>query len=124
MRKHVQEDLLGLYKVDDITSHTLFTALNDVLLHLSLSVNNCRSQCHDGTKNMVGIRSGVATLIQREEPCAIMTHCYGHSLQLAVGDIVKQMKTMSDALDTTNEITKLFNYSPKRNTMFENTRAS
>ena len=41
---------------------------------------------------MVGIRSGVATVLQREVPRAILTHCYGHSLQLAVCDTVKQVK--------------------------------
>lgn len=115
----VSEDLIGLYQVDDITAATLFSSLKDVLLRLNLSIHNCRSQCFDGTSNMVGIRSGVATLICKEEPRAILVHCYGHSLQLAVGDTVKEIKTMSDALDTTNEISKLLKYSPKRDTLFE-----
>lgn len=45
---------------------------------------------------MVGIRSDVATVFQNEESRAISTHCYGHSLQLAVCDTVKQMKVMQD----------------------------
>ena len=66
---------------------------------------------------MVGARSGVATLVQKEEPIVLF---YGHSLQLAVSDTVKQIKSMSDALDTTNEISKLLKYSPKCDTLFEN----
>ena len=66
---------------------------------------------------MIGARSGVATLIQKEEPRAILFHCYGHSLQPAVCDTVKQVRIMSDALDATNEISKLLKYSPKRDTL-------
>uniref|UniRef100_A0A1X7U3K3 DUF4371 domain-containing protein n=1 Tax=Amphimedon queenslandica TaxID=400682 RepID=A0A1X7U3K3_AMPQE len=69
---------------------------------------------------MVGARSGTASLIQREEPRAILVHCYGHSLQLAVSDTVKKIKTMANALDTTNEISKLLKYSPKRDTFLKN----
>ena len=46
-------------------------------------------------------------------------HCYGHSLNLAASDAVKKCKVMSDALDTTFEISKLIKYSPKRNAMFD-----
>ena len=47
------------------------------------------------------------------------THCYGHALNLACGDTIKQSKVMRDALDTTHEITKLIKKSPKRDTRFE-----
>ena len=116
----VNEDLIGFYQVDNITASTLFSSLKDVLLRLNISISNCRAQCYDGASNMVGVRSGVASLVKREEPRAILVHCYGHSLQLAVGDTVKKIKTMADALDTTNEISKLLKYSPKRDTLFEN----
>ena len=38
-------------------------------------------------------KSGAATQIQKKEPRAILTHCYGHSLQLVVGDMVRQFGT-------------------------------
>ena len=103
----VNKDLIGLYQVD-ITAATLFSSLKDVLLCLHINIQNCRAQCFDGA----------ATLIQKEEPRAILVHCHGHSLQLAVCDTVKQIR-MSDALDTTNGISKLLKYSPKRDTLFE-----
>ncbi|XP_003392082.2 PREDICTED: zinc finger MYM-type protein 1-like [Amphimedon queenslandica] len=112
----VNKDLVGFYQVDDITASTLFSSLKDVLLRLNINIQNCRAQCFDGASNMIGARSGVATLVQKEEPRAILVHCYGHSLQLAVCDTVKQIRIMSDALDTTNEISKLLKYSPKRDT--------
>ena len=67
---------------------------------------------------MMGAKKGVATEIQKIQPRAILTHCYGQSLQLAVGDTVKQIKNLRDMFDTTSEISKLLKYSPKRNSMF------
>ena len=68
---------------------------------------------------MSGARSGVATIISSEEPRAVFTHCYGHSLNLAVGDTIRQSKLMKSSLETVNEISKLIKKSPKRDAMFQ-----
>ena len=60
-----------------------------------------------------------ATQLRSEEPRAIYTHCYGHTLNLAAADTVKQNKLLRDALDITNEISKLLKYSPRRDSIFE-----
>ena len=67
---------------------------------MNLSISNCRGQCYDGAANMIGSKTGVATRIQAEEGRAILTHCYGHALNLAVGNAMKQCKHCRDALDT------------------------
>ena len=41
---------------------------------------------------MTGVRKGAASQIISKEPRAIFTHCYGHALNLAVGDTVKQSR--------------------------------
>ena len=92
------EELVGLYAVDNITSKTLVNFLKDALLRMGLSVQNCRGQCYDGANNMVGYKSGVATQIKKRN----LTHCYGHPLQLAVGDIIREVRNLRDALDTEN----------------------
>ena len=46
-------------------------------------------------------------------------HCYGHTLNLAIGDTIKQVKLLRDTLDTCFEISKLLKYSPKRDAAFE-----
>ena len=38
---------------------------------------------------MKGPRSGVAKQLLDEEPRAIYTHCYGHSLNLAISGILQ-----------------------------------
>ena len=113
------EDVIGLYNVETIDACTLFSTIEDVLLRMNLTVSQCRGQCYDGASNMVGCRKGVATQLARKEKRAVLTHCYGHALNLAVGDSMKQSKVCKDALDTAFEISKLIRYSPKRNAAFD-----
>ena len=72
---------------------------------------------------MKGEKSGVATQLLKDECRAMYTHCYGHSLNLAVADTVKQCKLVKDALDTTFEVSKLVKFSPKRDVLFEKLQA-
>ena len=53
------------------------------------------------------------------EPQAVYTHCYGHALNLACGDTIRQCKLMRDALETTHEISKLVKKSPRRDATFK-----
>ena len=55
---------------------------------------------------MSGSRAGAVKMIQDDEPCAIYTHCYSHSLNLTCCDMMKHCKIMNDALDITLEITR------------------
>ena len=45
-------------------------------------------------------------------------HCYGHSLNLAVSDTIKQIKPMSDTLDYCLEICKFIKFLPTRDAIF------
>lgn len=57
--------------------------------------------------------------ILTEEKCATFTHCYGHALNLAIGGTMKQSKVCCETLETAFEITKLIQFSPKRNAQFK-----
>ena len=63
---------------------------------------------------MKGQRNGVATQISCLERRAIYTHCYGHSLNLACQETVREVKIVKDAVDTTFELSKIAKYSAKR----------
>ena len=115
----VHEDFIGLYHIDDTSANTLVATIKDCLLRMNLNINRCRGQCYDGAAAMAGSRSGVSTQILSEEPRALFTHCYGHSLNLAVCDYIKKCKIIHDAMDVTHEITKLIKYSPKRGAVFD-----
>ncbi len=64
-------------------------------------------------------REGVATQICKEEPTAIYTHCYGHSLNLAVSDTVRQCTVIGKAFDLVHEITKQIKKVPHRQAALE-----
>ena len=113
------EEFIGLHVVPNIRADTLVACIQDVLIRMNLTLKNCRGQCYDGASNMSGAKSGVATQIKGKELRAIFSHCYGHSLQLAVGDMIKEVKNLKDALDTTSEISKLLKFSPKRKALFK-----
>ena len=71
-------------------------------------------QCYDGCSTMAGGRPGVAVKIQEIQPKAVFTHCYGHALNLGVGDVIKHANIMRDCLDTCFELIKLIKFSTKR----------
>ena len=101
----VHEEFVGLYHTDSITAATLTSVIRDVLIRLNLSVDKLRGQCYDGASAMSSSKSGVAKKISDLEPRAVYTHCYGHALNLAAGDTLKQCKVTKDSLETTREIT-------------------
>ena len=118
------EDVLGLYKVDAIDAGSLIHAIDDVLIKRAhLSYGQCRGQCNDGTSNMTESKIGVAKQIQEKESCAVLTHCYGHALSLAISDTIKQSKLCRDSTDTAFEVSKLIRFSPKRNAAYDRIKA-
>ena len=68
---------------------------------------------------MSGAKKGVAKTIANKESRAIFTHCYGHALNLGVGDTIKQCHLMKSALEVIAEISKLIKKSPKRDALFQ-----
>ena len=110
----VQEDFFGFYQLNNIRSDTIVHAIKDILLRLNLSLQNCRGQTYDGASNMMGKTSGVVTQIQSLQPKAIITHCHGHSLSLAVKDLTSSCSVLSNTMGTAGEICILVKYSPKR----------
>ena len=120
----VHEEFVGLYSVPSIDSDTLMAVTKDVFLRMNMSFTKLRGQCYDGASVMKGSKSGIAVRICKEEPRAIYTHCYGHSINLAASDAIRSSKIMKDALDITFEITKLIKYSPRREAVFREVKES
>ena len=86
----LHEEFIGLYYVDDITTATIVHVLKDTVLHLNLSMSMCCAQCYDATSNMKKIAKEIKVL----EPRELYLHCFGHSLNLAVCDTLKEVKVM------------------------------
>ena len=118
------EEFVGLYLTHSITSEALVAVIKDTLLRMNLKIEHCRGQCYDGASSMSGAKKGVAKKLRDEEPRAIYTHCYGHALNLAIGDCVKQCKVMKTAFEVVEEVSKLIKKSPKRDAAFEKLKAN
>ena len=84
------------------------------MVRLNIQLENCRSQAYNGASNMLGKKLGVATQILSEQPKAVVPHCEGHLLSLAVKDLTTNCKVLSDTMSTVAEICVLIKYSPKR----------
>ncbi|XP_052268522.1 zinc finger MYM-type protein 1-like [Dreissena polymorpha] len=116
---NVHEDFVGFHQVHSIDATTMTSVIEDTLLRMNLSLSQFRGQCYDGASNMTGAKRGVATNILAKEEQAVFKHCYGHELNLAVGDCVRQCKFLHDTLDTVHEVSKLIKYSPKRDSTLQ-----
>ena len=119
----VHKEFMGLYFVELIKADTLTAVIKDVLQRLNLSLSKLRGQCYDGAATMAGYKSGVAQQLLQEETKVLYTHCYGHALNLACADTIKQVKLLKDALDTAYELVKLIKYSPQREACFARLKA-
>lgn len=111
---NVNEDFLGFYEIDNIKSETIVNAIRDILIRCSLTLSDCRGQTYDGASNMMGKRSGVATVFVKEQPKALQIHCLGHSLSLSVKSLTAECSILRDTMGTAGEICVLVKYSPKR----------
>ena len=63
---------------------------------------------------MSGHKTGVAKRIKDINPKCLYTHCYGHSLNLAVSDTVKGVSHLINTFDMIKANCKLIKKSPKR----------
>ncbi|XP_057312165.1 zinc finger MYM-type protein 1-like [Hydractinia symbiolongicarpus] len=116
------EEFIGLHPLPDTSADQIVFLIKDILLRMNLKLENARGQCYDGAASMAGHRSGVATQIKSLNEKCLYTHCYGHALNLAVGDVIKEIPELKEAFGTAYEICKLVKKSPKRDTQLKNIR--
>ena len=67
------EEFIGLHSMDSISADSIIRTIEDILLRLSLSLQNCRGQCYDGASSMAGCKTGVSTTILQKEHRALYT---------------------------------------------------
>lgn len=113
------EEFIGLYLTESITSAALVAIIEDTILRMNIKLEHCRGQCYDGASAMTGVKNGVSKVIASKESQAIFSHCYGHALNLGVGDTIKQCQLMKSSLEVVAEISKLIKKSPKRDSVFQ-----
>jgi len=118
------DEFIGLKEMPCTNADSIVNALKDVLLRMNVRLNKCRGQCYDGCSTMSGSKNGVVVQIKKEEKRALYTHCYCHSLNLAIGDTMRNCDLLQRTLDNTFELTKLVKKSPKRDSKLKEIQAS
>lgn len=114
------EEFILLHHVADITTDTIVRVLKDTVLQMNLNLSMCGGQCYDGAANM----KNVAKTIQEIQPKALYLHCFGHTLNLAVLDTLRQVTPLSSTLNHFLEICKLIKFSPRRGAIFTKIKAT
>ena len=84
------EEFIGLHSLGVANADLTVHVIKDILVRMNISLSKCRGQCYDGCSTMKGEKKGVAKQIKDIEKKALLTHCYTHSLNLAVGDTLSR----------------------------------
>ncbi len=116
----VQEAAIGLLQLPDTKAFTLFSVVKDCLLRCSLPITNCIGQAYDGASNMSGVRSGVQVLMKKETDSCLYVHCFAHSLNLCIQDVVRKSELLSNCIEFILQLVQLIKFSPKRLSLFQN----
>ena len=107
------EDFVGLHITAATDANSIVAIISEVLVRMNLKLPNFRVQYYDGAAVTKGCRSGVAAQLAQDEPRALFTHYYGHGLNLACQDTIKDITPIKNALDTALELSNLLKYSAK-----------
>ena len=78
--------IYGLMPVAQTNADTIVVCIKDILLHMNFRIQDARGQCYDGCSTMTGNKNGVAAKIMKLNKNCQLTHCYCHSLELAVSN--------------------------------------
>ncbi|KAJ8887660.1 hypothetical protein PR048_013878 [Dryococelus australis] len=109
----VFDDFIGFYERPSTTGDTLAAIIVDVLLRLDLPIEDSRGQCYDGAKNMGGHMKGAQAVFSSTENRAIYTHCFSHSLNLAIIHVSSIVTEFSNVLENVHTFVKFFNESAR-----------
>lgn len=117
---------VGFYKVDDIKTDTIVSAISDTLTTFNIPLNKLRGQCYVMAASKTGSKNELQRKILQKESRYrdVYSHCYDHALNLACSDTVESFTVLRDALDVTREITKLIKKSLRREAIFRNLKES
>ena len=118
------DEFIRLKDMPCTIADSIVAELKEVLLRMNLKLNKCRRQCYDGCSTVTGHRNGVAVQVKEEEKRGLYTHCYANSLNLAIGDAMKNSALLKHTIDNTFTITKLVKKSPKKDSNLKEIRNS
>ena len=104
-------------KIQKVHLLSSFTSQNTLATFFRF-ISSVFSLCIE-TRLLGGIKNGVSNKSLSENPKAFFKHCFGCALNLAVGDILKNVRFLKDSMGTTYEISNLIKRSSKIDGMLQ-----
>ncbi|XP_062926722.1 E3 SUMO-protein ligase KIAA1586-like [Mobula hypostoma] len=106
-------DLIELpdQKAATIAKH-LLNCLNNHGFDDSYLKQNLVAFASDGAGVMLGVKSGVATILKEHYPDVIIWHCLIHRLELAVGDLVREVHGINHFQSFMDKLYSVYSRSP------------
>ena len=83
----VQESFVGLSRLENTTSETLFNTIRDRTESWGLNLTNAVGQAYDGASNMSGHVSGLQARVREVAKDCLYIHCCNHNLQLSLVEV-------------------------------------
>jgi hypothetical protein len=114
---HVQEHLLDVLRVSDMTGAAIAENFRKTLQKLQIPLQYCRGQSYDGGSNMAGKFNGCQAHITAENPKAIYVWCHAHRLNLVVVETSKQSLIIRNFFGLLERLFTFFS-SPKKVNIF------
>ena len=94
----------------------IFDILSAYLERLNVSWNSCVRICTDGAPCMIGSIKGFVSLVQRENPNAVQTHCFLHKEVLVSKTIPHEL---NQVLKQVVQIVNFIKTRPLKSRLFE-----
>ena len=113
-----KEAFVGFYATKSTEGEVLYQLVKDSISELNLELENIVGKAFDGAANMNGIYKGLSTRMKECSPYAIYVHSYGHLLNLALQDTMKEIEPLRNALGNIQSLYNFLEASPKRHALF------
>ena len=110
----VHEDFVGLHPLNETKADAIVKVILDTIQRMGLTIENARGQCYDGASTMAGVKNVVATKMELLNDAVLYTHCYGHALNLAVNDCIRNIIDLNNVWVMLKKICNLVKKSPSR----------
>ena len=104
---------IGFLDLERITGEYIGETILKFYHGLGLAVKECKGQCYDGTANLQSKNKGVASVILREAPNSVVTHCCSHKVNLSLAASFN-LAIIDNILEVYKSITIHLNSSPKK----------
>ena len=86
------EKFIGMHSLVNTSADYIVLVIKDIFLQTNLKTENARGQCYDEASAVADSRSRLVTQLKSLNGKWLFVHCYGHALNLAIGDVIRNLK--------------------------------